>query len=44
VKNRFQSLPFKCNLQRYIEAREWKRLPLPLAGSVGLYTLSPVDP
>jgi hypothetical protein len=22
VKNRFQSLPFKCNLQRYNEARE----------------------
>jgi hypothetical protein len=21
VKNRFQSLPFKCNLQRYIEER-----------------------
>jgi hypothetical protein len=22
VKNRFQSLPFKCNLQRYIKALE----------------------
>jgi hypothetical protein len=25
VKNRFQSLPFKCNLQRYNAARAGKR-------------------
>jgi hypothetical protein len=39
VKNRFQSLPFKCNLQRYTKG--------PLAGAklaVGLYTLTAVNP
>jgi hypothetical protein len=36
VKNRFQSLPFKCNLQRYTVARG-KR---PKPDTVGLCTLN----
>jgi dynein heavy chain len=29
MKNRFQNLPFKCNLQRYTEVREWNIWGLP---------------
>jgi hypothetical protein len=54
VKNRFQNLPFKCNLQRYNAAagklRSLRPQPkVPAANllratlSVGLYTLNPVQ-
>jgi hypothetical protein len=41
VKNRFQSLPFKCNLQRYtvVAAAEAKA-----EAAVGLHEFKSVDP
>jgi hypothetical protein len=45
VKNRFQSLPFKCNLHHYIEELMRKvGLPMLFKGVVGLYKLDPVYP
>jgi hypothetical protein len=45
VKNRFQSLPFKCNLQRYTAALDWLARAEKLAPEVGgLYKLNSVDP
>jgi hypothetical protein len=51
VKNRFQSLPFKCNLQRYNKVvpafkdkvDDIKNL-LPVINAVGLCRLNQVDP
>jgi hypothetical protein len=49
VKNRFQSLPFKCNLQRYnvllnqaMKNRHWDKVQELIGG--GLYQSNPVDP
>jgi hypothetical protein len=47
VKNRFQSLPFKCNLQRYTEAERGlpdinARLRLTMT-KVGLYEFNAAD-
>jgi hypothetical protein len=53
VKNRFQSLPFKCNLQRYTSGsfgsqnfvdkiQEEQRMEEQM--KVGLYKYNPVDP
>jgi hypothetical protein len=42
VKNRFQSLPFKCNLQRYTVDVEPGKAPshtIISTAAVGLYTL-----
>jgi hypothetical protein len=49
VKTRFQSVPFKCNLQRYIvdaaiEGYNGTIFCYGQTGTVGLYTLHPVDP
>jgi hypothetical protein len=50
VKNWFQSLPFKCNLQRYIVGFADKLRLMNLLMDdirpykVGLYTLTPPDP
>jgi hypothetical protein len=49
VKNRFQSLPFKCNLQRYNEVLMIKKSAVkkkltPEEAKVGLYKFNPVDP
>ena len=51
AKNRFQDLPFKFNLRRYITGRVWenrKRITLPASSlaayMVGLYKLNPADP
>jgi hypothetical protein len=55
VKNRFQSLPFKCNLQRYTTEPLWgaafacaflgERMDAKgLGGAVGLCRLNQVDP
>jgi hypothetical protein len=44
VKNRFQNLPFKFNLQRYaVEAHAQRLLP-DSQRAVGLCTLNQVDP
>ena len=44
MKNRFQSLPFKCNLQRYIVDKGPAQLPfLAVLLAAGLYTLNPVS-
>jgi hypothetical protein len=42
VENRFQSLPFKRNLQRYIEVKRAEDRAS--ATKVGLCTLNQVDP
>jgi hypothetical protein len=46
VENRFQSLPSKCNLQRYIEDSTARVLGggVSLRYEVGLCTLNQVDP
>ena len=45
MKNRFQSLPFKCNLQRYIVDKGPAQLPfLAVLLAAGLYTLNSVRP
>jgi hypothetical protein len=52
VKNRFQNLPFKFNLQRYTVGvsfnqatrRKFSSLSPPRDAAAGLYTLMSVDP
>jgi hypothetical protein len=44
VKNRFQNLPFKCNLQRYVEAKLLHEETVALASEAGLYRLNQFDP
>ena len=51
MENRFQSLPFKCNLQRYstvavVPVSEGAALALDefCGAVVGLYKLNPADP
>jgi hypothetical protein len=51
VENRFQSLPFRCNLQRYTEGAQQQQQPSEPSppstesdGAVRLCTLNQVDP